>query len=115
MLGAANSGAMQLRGLISVVPAGHDSPGWIGVPRPPPRPPRPFVCWASSGSERTSAALKPAKTSTLRMKAPDDGNEESCPPRDARGTPVYMKLSHARRRLAVILSEAKDRYPSRQM
>jgi len=35
---------MQLRGRISVVPAGHCSPGWMGVPRPPPRP-RPVGCW----------------------------------------------------------------------
>ena len=40
-----------LRGRISVIPAGQDSPGWMvtAEPRPPPRPPRPPGCWACSG------------------------------------------------------------------
>src|SRR5688572_4079814 len=36
MLGAVSCGAMQLRGRISVVPGGQDSPGLIGVARSAP-------------------------------------------------------------------------------
>jgi hypothetical protein len=43
MLGGGSSGAMQLRGRISVVPSGHASPGWIVVTEPPRPPGRPTV------------------------------------------------------------------------
>src|SRR5438477_7967560 len=76
MLGAGSSGAMQLRGRISVVPGGQASPAWMGVPRPPPRP-RPVGCWAWAALPRQSPTVKAARTNTLRMEAPEREYDET--------------------------------------
>src|SRR6059058_1735533 len=68
MLGAGRSGAMQLRGRTSVVPAGHVSPCWIvvtGPPRPPGRP----VC-ALVAPARIERMLTPAITDLPCMETP---------------------------------------------
>src|SRR4051794_37739942 len=95
MLGAGNSGAMQLRGRISVVPGGHSSPGWIEValPRPPPRPPpRPCaIAWWLRVVAVTTA--RKAATDVLRMKAPA-GIEE---PKICRGSEGHGRRLPRRR------------------
>src|SRR5688572_33443799 len=64
MLGADSSGPIHVRGRISVVPGGQDSPAGIGVPRPP----RPC---AVKGPAITTAAPKPTAINTARMFSPE--------------------------------------------
>jgi hypothetical protein len=55
--GNATSGAMHRCGRISVIPAGHDSPGRIVACRSPPFPPERAGCCAPAAEIVSSAAL----------------------------------------------------------
>src|SRR5438270_13532008 len=69
MLGAGRSGAMQLRGRISVVPSGQLSPGWIAVTGRPPRAPGRPVCECAA-PVRIERTLTATRTDAPRMKTP---------------------------------------------
>ncbi len=73
MLGGALCGARQLRGRISVVPGGHDSPGRIAVPRPPGA--RPAVAEGGVGCCATAEDVSTASAARRRVVARMAGRE----------------------------------------
>src|SRR5262245_54424072 len=88
MLGTGPSGPMQLRGRISVVPGGQDSPGWICVPRAPPGPRFDGCdCWAMSGVPTNSAAAS-EMTDLSRMSGSERCGSAICRAEIDAGTPL---------------------------
>src|SRR4051812_34180854 len=85
MLGGAVSGAMQVRGRISVWPAGQDSPGWIALPRPP-------RC-ASALCDASRTPPRPRTASEQRMKAPTEFGCANLPFVAAAGNPLRWKCA----------------------
>src|SRR5256885_11528178 len=95
MLGAGRSGAMQLRGRISVVRTGQLSPGWIAVTGRPPRAPGRPVCECAAPL-RIARMLTATTIDAPRMETPGERNAAICHWGNATGTtPTIRRRARA--------------------